>query len=877
MKYLFSSTKQELNLAEQIGRGREAAIYLVKGNPSLVAKIYHEPRDVPLGKLEYMFSNPPDDPGKTKNHISLAWIQDGIVDKSDLTMGYLMPRIENGLPIHRLYTPRERRLDFPEADWGMLHRCARHLARTMAVVHDKGYVIGDLHETNVLIQPSAMITFIDTDLFQVKTTDGTIHYCPSGKPEYLPPELQEKSLGRIERSEAHDRFALGVMLFYLLMEGTHPFQGLGEPRKLAGRIRQGLYPYVLSRKPPCRPPLSSPPFEILHPKIQRLFQRCFVAGHSLPEQRPRATEWADMLEDVTKELITCRDSAKHLYFRHSKRCPWCERKSLQKGRNPFPTSQLTRQLPGQQALPSYSETKRTFPKKPRKSLWRRMLSRLGILLVVSAGLALAAPHALDVWNTRKLRETREDMEYIALGFETYAHKTEKEYPLAKGNTIFGGDLVTRYHLGAEEKDRWGTPFRYASNGESYRLISYGSDKRPGKTRKFILDIFKEPDFDYLDESNFVGADIVMEDGEFLENITNAKQLPPLYKKQWEYRLQVEEPSAALAIHATSDGGYIVAGQSGKLGLLVKLDSQGELELQKKLFEDEEDSPQLSALQVTSTEEFLAAGIVERKNSPWRDKLFCQISQVLEWECLQLPDWLYGVHQIHAMQLTPSGYAIITGCVQVPASDDWKITTQQFEGKQALGWKHYYPSVAEGFSCGYDLQIGPDPDGEQYIVVAGTRQKQGIVYKLDSSQNVVWERSFQGTAVEALEALPDGGFLLFGGGERHWLARIDAEGNEVWRKNFQNANQIPAAFFRSENGDVVLAGHMEASKDGQGAKIWIIRLEPKDGEVEYLHSIAVERPTELRAITQARDGAYVVAGHDIENGLKTFLVRKLPHI
>lgn len=527
MKYFFSSTKQELFLEDLVGRGSGAAIYRIKNDVSLVAKIYHNPSKVPLEKLEYMLSNPPDDPEQAKQHISLAWIHEEIVDESDRVMGYLMPRIENGLPIHRLYTPRERRLDFPGVDWGVLHRSAQHLARTMAAIHAKSYVIGDLHETNILVQPGGLVSFIDIDLFQVTNLKGKVFRCPSGKPEYLAPELQGKALATIDRNESHDLFALGVLIFYLLMEGTHPFQGSGEPRKLSERIRQGLYPYDLSQKPSYQAPVSSPPFEVLHPKVQMLFQRCLAAGQNLPEQRPKAEEWADTLDAVEKELISCKDSTTHLYFRHGKRCSWCERKSMLKGRDPFPALQQARQLPGQQALPEFSDSTRKFPIKdapqgahgkkadtglnaqpdPQQTRARRhRLRNLILWLLLFNSIVVAVPSVPRAIQRVKRRRTIADMQEIGAGLEAYKRQ-EKSYPPAPEGTIFSSYLLPLDYYSGIYRDRWKTSFRYVSDGETYRLISYGKDKTPGEGSKSAFD-----------------ADLVLENGRFLEY---TDELPPL--------------------------------------------------------------------------------------------------------------------------------------------------------------------------------------------------------------------------------------------------------------------------------------------------------------------------------------------------------------
>src|SRR5436305_1951244 len=97
----------------------------------------------------------------------------------------------------------------------------------MDALHSRDYVVGDVNESNILVADTALITVVDTDSFQVRDPDGkTVFHCPVAKPEFTPPELQGRQLHDVDRVPAHDRFGLAVLIFQLLMEGTHPFAGI---------------------------------------------------------------------------------------------------------------------------------------------------------------------------------------------------------------------------------------------------------------------------------------------------------------------------------------------------------------------------------------------------------------------------------------------------------------------------------------------------------------------------------------------------------------------------------------------------------------------------------------------------------------------------
>lgn len=152
--------------------------------------------------------------------------------------GYVMPFVGDAVPIVDIYNPTLRAQKLPGMNRFYLHRMARNLAAAVEAVHDCGYVIGDLNESNILVTNTALVTIIDTDSFQVQDW-----LCPVGKPDYTPPELQGKHLRTERRSRAHDHFGLGVLLFQILMGGNHPFrgnwQGTGDSPQVPTRSSRG--------------------------------------------------------------------------------------------------------------------------------------------------------------------------------------------------------------------------------------------------------------------------------------------------------------------------------------------------------------------------------------------------------------------------------------------------------------------------------------------------------------------------------------------------------------------------------------------------------------------------------------------------------------
>ncbi|CEJ45434.1 tetratricopeptide repeat protein [Umezakia ovalisporum] len=358
-----------INLSLSLGRGGEACIYAVPSCSDLVAKVYHKPTLAQAHKLQAMLANPPENPTASLGHISIAWPQDLLraTDQGNAIIGFLMPRIRGMRPIIDFYNPKTRREHCPLFNYQYLLRTARNLAAAFAALHNSGYCVGDVNESNILVSDTALVTLVDTDSFQVYDPDEKIVYrCSVGKPEFTPPELQNKIFAEHDRKIPHDLFGLAVLIFQLLMEGTHPFsgifQGVSEPPFYEARIAAGHFTYSQKRRVPYRPTPIAPAWQVLHPKLQELFLRCFEDGHNDPQHRPSAQTWLSALAEAEDSLITCTANPQHRHNNHLDSCPWCERTLLLGGRDPFPSP---RAIENREHLPPRVVPKRHYPQQPR--------------------------------------------------------------------------------------------------------------------------------------------------------------------------------------------------------------------------------------------------------------------------------------------------------------------------------------------------------------------------------------------------------------------------------------------------------------------------------------------------------------------------------
>ncbi len=342
-----NSTLLTIDKSQQIGSGGEGSIYAVEHDGRLAAKIYHKPTLEHEQKLLAMFRNPPADPMLSLGHASIAWPVDLLrsTGEKNRIVGFLMPRVPDMFSVIDLFVPKSRLEKCPLFTYQYLHRAARNIAAAIAPLHARGYVIGDINESNILVSPSALVSLVDTDSFQVRDTGGAVFRCGVGKAEFTPPELQGKNLRDVDREVAHDLFGLAVLIFQLLMEGTHPFAGQytgeGDPPSIVTRIQQGCFPHGSDPGDYAPPPIA-PDIAILDPAIRELFMRCFEQGHLEAEKRPTASQWQQALDHAEARLRRCRKNSQHRYGSHLKRCPWCARGELLGGRDYYPSQKSVR-------------------------------------------------------------------------------------------------------------------------------------------------------------------------------------------------------------------------------------------------------------------------------------------------------------------------------------------------------------------------------------------------------------------------------------------------------------------------------------------------------------------------------------------------------
>ena len=329
--------------------GGAGEIFNIDGHPEFVAKIYHAATphahiDKYRRKIQWMIEHKPAlplVPAEYRHIVQLAW-PEALILRDSCFVGFAMQKIafDRTLELDYLLNRRQAAEEGFEADYGKLMTVSFNLASVIHCLHAARIAIVDLKPVNVKVHKAELyVSILDCDGFHI-AADEFHSEAPQVTPEYLAPEFHGRA---VAHPQSQDGFALATIIFRLLNYGIHPFTGVAGahhdyPPELAGRIKQGLYPYgKIAHKSVRKVPASV--HEAFPDTLRDLFDRAFASAYD----RPNAREWVDALAGYASkhsgQISPC--SKGHLQF-SQRPCPVCMREELIRGAAARRRSFLTR-------------------------------------------------------------------------------------------------------------------------------------------------------------------------------------------------------------------------------------------------------------------------------------------------------------------------------------------------------------------------------------------------------------------------------------------------------------------------------------------------------------------------------------------------------
>lgn len=226
-------------------------------------------------------------------------------------VGYAMQRVRGARELYSLGEPRVRRSR--EVSGAAITRVLLAVHNTLARLHDRSVVIGDLNDLNVLVDKRNTVYFIDTDSYQFGEYPCRVYSERFVDPLVCDPAARAPSL-RGQLSASTDWYAFAVIAMRSLL-GVGPYGGVHRPARASQRIAHAARPlHRLSvYDTEVLYPKSALHFSILPDALNDHFESVFHRDKRLPFPR-------HLLDDLHWTVCTgCG-------LEHSRpRCPRCAR------------------------------------------------------------------------------------------------------------------------------------------------------------------------------------------------------------------------------------------------------------------------------------------------------------------------------------------------------------------------------------------------------------------------------------------------------------------------------------------------------------------------------------------------------------------------
>lgn len=392
-----------------------------------------------------------------------------------------------------------------------------------------------------------------------------------------------------------------------------------------------------------------------------------------------------------------------------------------------------------------------------------------------------------------------------------------------------------------------------------------------------------------------------------------------------------------AIQQTSDGGYIMGGDSHSDDIdvgghhqwsttrdfwIIKTDNQGTIQWEQNYGGSLDDY--LKILQETPDGGYIMGGHTDSNDFDvssnngnfdiWLVKL--DAGGTIQWE------QNYGGSSsdyLDNFTVTSDGGYILVGSTYSSngdissnqgGEDAWVI---KLNAQGVIQWeKTYGGSNDDSFAA---VELTPDggylfggasksDDGDLTSHYGSTSFSDFWLVKTDANGNISWQKNYGGTAgesIRAMDQLANGGYILGGstysngddvssnnGEFDYWIVKIDENGNILWDKNYGSGDSETLNNVKEANdGGFIIGGLARASGGDVGGNyngsldFWLVKTDPF-GNIIWEQNYGGSSPEEFGMLALTDDDGYIVGGetasnnNDVSNfyGVRDFWVFKL---
>jgi len=343
-----------------------------------------------------------------------------------------------------------------------------------------------------------------------------------------------------------------------------------------------------------------------------------------------------------------------------------------------------------------------------------------------------------------------------------------------------------------------------------------------------------------------------------------------------------------SIQQSSDGGYIVAGWTysfsyGDLDFgIYKLDSSGNKVWFKHYGGTNEDIAY--SIQQTSDGGYIVAGDTSSFTYGNKDVAIYKLDSNGNKQWFKHYGGINDDGAQYIQQTSDDGY-IVAGNTASYTYGDYDFAVYKLDSSGNKVWfKHY-----GGTDGDFGRSIQQTTDGS--YIVAGEIYSDTFggadfgIYKLDSSGNQVWFKHYGGTQNDlaySIQQTTDGGYIVTGvtksytyGNSDFAIYKLDSNGNKQWFRHYGGTqNDLAYSIQQTSDGGYILAGVTESYTYGN-KDFAIYRLNSSGNKAWFRHygGPGIDHGW---FIQQTTDGGYIVAGEtrSYANGFADFGIYKL---
>ena len=292
---------------------------------------------------------------------------------------------------------------------------------------------------------------------------------------------------------------------------------------------------------------------------------------------------------------------------------------------------------------------------------------------------------------------------------------------------------------------------------------------------------------------------------------------------------------AYSIHQTSDGGFIVAGGTHSFTTVngdvwvLKLDANGNIQWQKTYGGNGVDVAR--SIQQTSDGGFIVAGETSSfatNTDVWILKL--DANGNISWQKT------YGGNEVdvaYSIQQTSDGGFIVAGETSSFGSGYKDIWILKLNASGGIQWQKTYGEDATDDSA-YSVQQTSDGG----FIVAGetilTNVGEFWVLKLDANGVIQWQKKYGGTNADVANSIrqtSDGGYIVAGGTSSFthffgdiWLLKLDSAGAIQWEKTYGGSVSNAANSIRQTSDGGYIAAGVTNSFGAGTQDFWVLKMD-----------------------------------------------------